>query len=54
MSRPETWTRERLGEIMELFERANAQGTTLFVATHDQNLVQKHGKRVVAIRALAR
>lgn len=41
---------QKAGEIMELFERANAQGTTLFVATHDQSLVDKHGKRVVAIR----
>ncbi len=38
-------------EIMALFERANAQGTTLFIATHDHGLVQQSGKRVVNIRA---
>lgn len=37
-------------EIMALFERANAQGTTLFIATHDNGLVQQSGKRVVNIR----
>lgn len=37
-------------EIMSLFERANAQGTTLFIATHDNGLVQQSGKRVVNIR----
>lgn len=37
-------------EIMSLFEKANAQGTTLFIATHDQSLVQNSGKRVVGIR----
>lgn len=41
---------QKAAEIMALFERANAQGTTLFIATHDQRLVQSHGKRVVAIR----
>lgn len=38
-------------EIMALFERANAQGTTLFIATHDKKLVENSGKRVVSIRA---
>jgi cell division transport system ATP-binding protein len=38
-------------EIMALFDRANAQGTTLFIATHDKKLFEKSGKRVVSIRA---
>lgn len=38
-------------EIIRLFERANAQGTTLFVATHDHALVQQRAKRVVEINA---
>ncbi len=41
----------KAAEIMALFERANAQGTTLVIATHDQGLVEKHGKRVIAIQA---
>lgn len=42
---------QKAAEIMDLFERANAQGTTLFIATHDLGLVEKHGKRVVAIQS---
>lgn len=38
-------------EIMNLFERANAQGTTLFIATHDHALVQQRAKRVIEIKA---
>lgn len=38
-------------EIMRLFERANAQGTTVFVATHDHTLVQSRAKRVIEIEA---
>ncbi|MDX9730636.1 MAG: cell division ATP-binding protein FtsE [Bdellovibrionales bacterium] len=36
-------------EVMNLFETANAQGTTLFIATHDHALVQRKAKRVLNI-----
>ena len=35
--------------IMDLLDKANAQGTTVFVATHDLDLVRRRGKRVVEI-----
>lgn len=38
-------------EIMDLLERVNAQGTTVFVATHDHDLVKRRAKRVVRIDA---
>lgn len=38
-------------DIMDLLERVNAQGTTVFVATHDHDLVRNRSKRVVEIRA---
>lgn len=38
-------------EIMDLLERVNAQGTTVFVASHDHALVQRRNKRVVEIVA---
>jgi cell division transport system ATP-binding protein len=37
-------------EIMDLFERVNAQGTTVFVATHDHEMVKRRAKRVLEIR----
>lgn len=37
-------------EIMELFERINAQGTTLFVATHDHDMVKRKNKKHVIIK----
>ncbi len=37
-------------EIMDLLDRVNAQGTTVFVATHDHELVKRRAKRVVQIR----
>lgn len=37
-------------EIMALLERVNAQGTTVFVATHDHELVRANSKRVVKIQ----
>jgi len=36
-------------EIMELFEKVNAQGTTVFIATHDIEIVRRKGKRVIEI-----
>ncbi len=36
-------------EIMKLFDRVNAQGTTVFIATHDHALVHEMSRRVVEI-----
>ncbi|MBP1625873.1 MAG: ftsE [Holophagaceae bacterium] len=36
-------------EIMSLFERINGQGTTVLVATHDRNLIQRMKKRVLGL-----
>ncbi|MCM2280508.1 MAG: cell division ATP-binding protein FtsE [Bdellovibrionaceae bacterium] len=38
-------------EIMDLLEKVNAQGTTVFVATHDMGLVKRRSKRMIEIRA---
>lgn len=38
-------------EIMDMFERACAQGTTIFIATHDHEMVRRRQKRVVKIAA---
>jgi cell division transport system ATP-binding protein len=43
---PETST-----EIMGLLERINLSGTTVIMATHDRNIVDRMGKRVVEISA---
>ncbi len=34
-------------EILSLLDGVNAQGTTVFVATHDHDMVKKSGRRVV-------
>lgn len=39
----------RSAEIIELLEKVNAQGTTVFVATHDIELVNRRARRVVEI-----
>lgn len=36
-------------DIMSLLEKVNAQGTTVFVATHDHDLVRKSAKRVIQL-----
>lgn len=36
-------------EIMDLLDKVNAQGTTVFVATHDMEMVESRNKRVVRI-----
>lgn len=36
-------------QIMDLLENANAQGTTVFVSTHDHDLVRVRNKRVLTI-----
>ncbi len=38
-------------EIMELFKRVNAQGTTVVVASHDLGLVNKYTRRTVQLKA---
>lgn len=38
-------------EIMDLLDKVNAQGTTVFVATHDHELVRRRSRRVVEIRS---
>lgn len=38
-------------EIMDLLERVCAQGTTVFVATHDHEMVRRRKKRTVHIEA---
>jgi len=38
-------------EIMRLFEIANAQGTTVLIATHDISLVQERKAKVVNLKA---
>ncbi len=38
-------------EIMDLITGAATRGTTVIVATHDMNLVERYGKRVVRLEA---
>lgn len=37
-------------EIMDLLAKVNAQGTTVFVATHDLDIVKRRARRVVQIK----
>ena len=36
-------------EIMALFQEVNARGTTVLVATHDREMIQRMGKRVISL-----
>ncbi|HSF16381.1 MAG TPA: cell division ATP-binding protein FtsE [Vicinamibacteria bacterium] len=36
-------------EIMSLFQEINARGTTVLVATHDRDLINRMGKRVICL-----
>jgi cell division transport system ATP-binding protein len=36
-------------EIMSLFQEVNARGTTVMVATHDREMIQRMGKRVITL-----
>ena len=36
-------------EIMNLFRDINARGTTVLVATHDREMIQRMGKRVISL-----
>ncbi len=38
-------------EIMDLLAKVNAQGTTVFVASHDHELVRRRARRVVQIQS---
>jgi cell division transport system ATP-binding protein len=40
---------ERAQEIMALFEEVNARGTTVLVATHDREMIQRMRKRVITL-----
>lgn len=37
-------------EIIELMDKINSQGTTVFIATHDHDLVKSRNNRVIEIR----
>lgn len=37
-------------EIMDLFERISVQGTTVFIATHDHEMVKRRRKRTLELR----
>ncbi len=36
-------------EIIELFKKANARGTTVLLATHDQEMIRRFPRRVIAL-----
>jgi cell division transport system ATP-binding protein len=38
-------------EIMDLFDRVCAQGTTVFVATHDHEMVKRRERRVISLQS---
>jgi len=40
---------EMAQEIMALFQDVNSRGTTVLVATHDRDMIQQMGKRVVTL-----
>ena len=40
---------EMAQEIMRLFLEVTARGTTVLVATHDRDMIQRMGKRVIAL-----
>ncbi|HEV8253171.1 MAG TPA: cell division ATP-binding protein FtsE [Vicinamibacteria bacterium] len=40
---------EMAQEIMSLFREVNARGTTVLVATHDREMIQRMGKRVITL-----
>jgi cell division transport system ATP-binding protein len=40
---------KKASEIMDLFERVSAAGTTVFIATHDHDMVKRRNKRTVHI-----
>jgi cell division transport system ATP-binding protein len=40
---------EMASEIMTLFQEVNSRGTTVLVATHDREMIQRLGKRVITL-----
>ena len=40
---------ENSKDIIQLFKRINEQGTTILIATHEKNIVNEMGKRVIEI-----
>ena len=40
---------DRAQEIMGLFQEVNARGTTVLVATHDPEMIERMGKRVITL-----
>ncbi len=42
--------REITDELVNLLEDANARGTTVVVATHDRDLIDRHPKRVIYLK----
>jgi cell division transport system ATP-binding protein len=40
---------EMAHEIMALFQEVNSRGTTVLVATHDREMIQRMGKRVITL-----
>jgi cell division transport system ATP-binding protein len=40
---------EMAQEIMALFQEVNSRGTTVLVATHDREMIQRMGKRVITL-----
>ena len=40
---------EMAQEIMSLFQDVNSRGTTVLVATHDREMIQRMGKRVITL-----
>ena len=40
---------EMAHEIMALFQEVNSRGTTVLVATHDREMIQRSGKRVITL-----
>jgi cell division transport system ATP-binding protein len=40
---------EMAEEIMALFREVNARGTTVLVATHDREMIQRMAKRVIGL-----
>jgi len=40
---------EMAQEIMALFQEVNSRGTTVLVATHDREMIQRLGKRVITL-----
>ena len=40
---------EMAQEIMTLFQDVNARGTTVLIATHDREMIQRMGKRVITL-----